>query len=400
MLVFLLFSLPAFFYAKICSAQVGITLGYFAVKDENTFKNYERIPDTIHQPYVGFSISSQSMNNGVRLNYQFSPYIFQDNQDRRFVRHSAGLLGFHHLKDGIHSFFWGVNYGLRLNQQLYDYLDDTFTDASLRYRFISSGFGIWSLGGQFRIQTYKNLPSFDFQEGRIQLSHTFSLPTRTSIITTVESGMKNFTNALTVNGTEEVFEGRDFGQSRGKGKGKGTDIEDPDSVEQTIRIAGAGQQISQALARLRIAQSLGNRTGLALEGEIQRKLSGNSRVLNGQDSGYETGDLLFDDPYSYDSESISAELTWLLTTRLKWKLGGEVMKKLYDYAPTDLEGNSIAADRRRDRYILYWSSLALPLAIGSRFFTVEIAVSYQENESNAPYYTFNGLQLSGGIQIQ
>ena len=174
-----------------------------------------------------------------------------------------------------------------------------------------------------------------------------------------------------------------------------------DEVNRTVQIESPREGVVQWISSLRLAQSLGRRTGIAVEGIVQRIPDGGSRVISGQDSGYETDDDLFDDPYSYDSDALMIELTQLLPLRIQVKVGCEMQEKRYDRKAYDLDNNPVGGMLRVDNRTEWWITLrkTIPSKTVLRSFNLFFNYASIENESNDAYFDYTDRVSSFGLTL-
>lgn len=226
--------------------------------------------------------------------------------------------------------------------------------------------------------------------------------------------METVESDATIDGIVEITDPEDTrgGNGRGNGQngnGKGNEqgqtvstIPDPVAEVQSVYVSMQGKSVTRMLSSIRIAQSVTATTGLAVEASRNRSLSGQGRYLSYQDGGYEENDLLFDDPYNYDSDGVSLELTQILPFSIQLKAGWQGQDKRYYYPAFDMEGNSIDEENRSDQKQSIWIQLSRAFPAIFKLQSSRVLFSYTgyRNQSNDPFYTYSGYITMLGWQIQ
>jgi len=382
-------------------SQAGLTVLYGTVMDGNTFRNYENISDIIHQPQFSLFYDHASEKARVRFFYNGSAFLFDEFTSRQYFYHNIGITGSWRTDTAAPLLSWGIQGSRRFNQNDYNYYNYDFAQGYLNFRFDKSQNREWVLGMQLNYRQYKELPEFSFLESAGFVRLSLFLKTRTTVMARIQAGYKQYAEAAA---DYEYIEDMDWTEkgSRGRGRGKGDNQDNQDvEYDRTVQVASEGSGVLQLSGSLRIAQSVAAKTGVALEAAVQRNPAGGSRVLSGQDSGYETNDELFDDPYSYDMEEVSLELTQILPWSSSLKLGGSYTFKRYDRPVYDLEGNILEGTVRKDTLPAVWASLEKTFSIKgvTRSMQVYIHYLYLNNDSNDAYYSYTNSITSVGCSI-
>ena len=380
---------------------VGLNMTYWTLIDGNTFRNYENVADVIYQPNISLFYDHAGENGNVRLFYEGSAFLFDTFPIRQYHSHNLGITGNQLMGDGTPVIAWGIQGGRRFNREEYRYYDYTHIQGYLNLRFDKGSKSIWVIGTQARLQDYQELPEFSYWETNGFIQGTIFLKTRTTIIGRVQAGYKKFVEPIV---NEDVIIDNVSGDKRGRGPGHGQGSipgESESNTSQTVQLESLRDHVVQLMGSLRLAQSLGSRTGVAVEGIMTRNPIGGSRVISGQDSGYEENDDLFDDPYSYESDEILLELTHMLPWNSRIRIGAEAAIKRYDRPVYDEEGNPLEGILRRDDRKLLWVSLQkifpMKRTVKSLIFTFNYTVL--DNSSNDTYYGYENTIGSLGCSI-
>ncbi len=381
-------------------SQAGLNISYGTVLDGNAYRNYENISDVIYQPQLSLFYNYSFENGNVRFFYNGSVFLFDEFTTRRYFFHNIGVTGTWRSYESAPLMLWGIQGSRRFNQDEYVYYNYELIQGYVNFRFDKNTTNDWVMGTQLKYRNYKELPEFSFLESAAFIRSSFFLKTRTTIITNIQAGYKEFIEPVE---SYEYIEEMDLGQSgRGKGKGKGGNASGQGEVhDRTVQVESEGSSVFQLFGSLRIAQSLAAKTGMALEAAMQRNPSGGVRVLSGQDSGYETNDELYDDSYSYDMEEISLELTQILPWSIRLKLGSSYTVKKYDRPVYDPEGNILEGTQRKDTVPVLWAYFEKTLRIKgfARSLLVFLNYLYLNNESNDEYYSYSNQIISLGCSV-
>jgi len=381
------------------NAQVGMQISYWAVFDGNVFRNYENLPDIVHQPNLSLFYNRMSDKGRFRIFYEGSFAHFNEFTTRQFHQHHAGLNGSNLLGDSGPVLSWGLRGGKRFNRSDYEYYDYRYGSAYINLRFDGAGNRIWVLGATSKVQDYEKLPLFSFWEHRLFLRSSFFFRTKTTLISTIQAGYKHYWESVI---NEELIEETIETAGNGNGPGNGNQHGRRDSTStHVVQVESSGGSIFQWSAVMRLAQSLGSSTGLAIQGRIQRNPKGGGRVLTGQDSGYESEDVLYDDPYNYNSDEIFTEWTQRLPWQLMLKAGGEIQWKRYDHNVSDTEFAPVLNVLRSDKRIAWWATLQKIFPMKAFLGSVTVYISYTsiQNDSNEPYFQYTNRMTNLGLKI-
>ncbi|MCK5145508.1 hypothetical protein KAR48_02065 [bacterium] len=368
-------------------AQTGIRFSNTTVLDGNAFKNYENLSDIIYQPRLSLFHELSNEKGGIQFFYNGSAFLFTEFSARQYYYHNIGFSGQRWSDDGMRTLSWGLQGGQRFNKADYQYYDYQHADAYMNFQVDTQKGRIWMLGAQVRYRRNIELTEFNFLETLAFIRGSFFLKTRTTIMGRFQAGYKTFTESLINDEWVESFTGTgQMGRGKGRGIGDGTDS----TYYNVVHVVSPQNSVFQLTGALRLAQSLGAKTGCAVEYTMQRNLDGGSRVLSGQDSGYETNDELFDDPYSYDMNDLSLELTQLLPWQSRLKIDAMFGRKKYSRPVYDLDGVVVEGLKREDTLRILGATLSKTIsfkAIGKSM-VLTLNYMYIYNNSNDDYYYY------------
>lgn len=162
--------------------------------------------------------------------------------------------------------------------------------------------------------------------------------------------------------------------------------------------ADAGASVTQGWASLRLAQSVGNQTGLALQATF--------RGMGGADAASFTisedsiSYALLDDPSLYSMQRAGVELTHMLMDySLTLKAGAYLSTR--DYKTQGVYTDEFTYDDTADRIddaASVWASASLHLRRFGPDATITMSAQWSDNSSNSYWYDWSGSYLSLGIQ--
>lgn len=434
------------FGVPVLQAGFNADIAAWVVQDRNAFQNYEQLSDVIVQPSLTLTYSRTWINTRLQLFYEGSLSFFQTYSERQYQTHYGGFAFQQYIGETGPVLSAGLQIGQRANRDsLYAYYDYSHQIGYFNVRKQWGNSAMSLLGIWMQRRHYQEWQSFNQREMRIFFQQSLFLPSRTTVIARIQLGNKKFLNSR-VNeiDLEEKFEeewnapvNRSQGQRRGNqdgtdqenndsnddvntngngsdrgngsGNGQGSLSRDAgrsvsfinttiDTIGNQVRFEIPGEEVLQWVFSIRIAQSIHENTGVAVESKWRRRADGHGRFLLYQDSGYEEDDPLFDDVYSYESDALSVEVTQKLPWRLLFRGGWRTENKFYDYLAQDLEGNVIADSLlKEDNRQLFWATISRRFSMGAvKRAEISISYNYIDNQSNEPYSDYRDQVLLFG----
>lgn len=341
-------------------AQPQARLNLYSSYTDNLFQSSQRNADWVELLYLDLD---WGLSGNTGLYYTGNASLFR--QYRELFNH-AHVLGLNYGRAGrageVHA---GASISTRLDRQLYDYRDfaggSAFVEAK---RYLREDL-LMRVGYTVHLQEYLQVSRQSYLEQNASARLTRFLPSRTTLDLRAELGVKSYLR-------------------RGEGEFLG---------------AKRGQHLVQGLGGLKLAQSLGGRTGLQLEYTRQHSFTGQGRFILGQ--LFDFADELFNDRYSYQGQTLGLTLKHLGLWATQLELGGQLGSRDYiQRLALDLEGFPISFDQtRRDR----WHSLELELVRPlqhSKAPGLELSLrwSYRRTNSNDPYYDAGVNTYSAGLE--
>ncbi|KAA3610070.1 MAG: hypothetical protein D8M58_07465 [Calditrichaeota bacterium] len=380
----------SFFIVGTLQAQFTKSIDISSFYDDNLFRSPDPVSDLITDLSLGLKYKAEKSN--MSYFYNGSLLFYQDNALRNFSMHSLGFDNFVNFgKDDYHSFYFGANWALRKNGEDYNYYDYDQLFAYTNFRLDLDGLFI-KAGYNFRYRSYTNIPDLTNYRHFIFLQANRSFESKTTIILETHFGYKSFTGQdyFSTTRIDTISNGR------GKGKMSGSDLQTSTNTS-ILEIPS----LSQVVLLARVTQSLHNKVGIYLQYRRQFSLTDRTNFLNS--NNFYQDEELFDDPFSYESESVSSQLTWVLPWFMKVKIGGSLLSKNYisEQAYTSSQDTSAEGGIRLDERKYYYLKLSKTLHLKKdwvKSLHFNLDYSYIRNESNSYWYDYKNAVIGGGIQ--
>ncbi|HID40301.1 MAG TPA: hypothetical protein EYP36_12420 [Calditrichaeota bacterium] len=370
--------------ANILFAQFSKNIEVSSYWDDNLYRSPQPVNDLLTD--VGIQLSYRPDDSNLNYYYNGSLFLYQNNSLRNFSAHDVGINYFNPFgQDDRHKFYLGAEWTLRLNGDEYNYYDYNQIYAYSNFRldldwlFLRGGYN-------FRYRSYSNLPDLTNYRHYLFLQANKSFATRTTFILETDLGYKSFA-------AQDFFIAS--GGMGGKGHRRMTD--NYSSTTSVSEIPSLGQVVLLA----RISQSLHEKVGLFVQYRRQFSLTDETNFVNAD--GYYQDEELFDDPFSYESESYSTQLTWMLPWAMKLQIGGALISKNYisEQAYTSAEDSLALGGIRLDERGSYYVNFSKTLYLNKNWLkslNFNLKYSYIRNESNSYWYDYKNAVFGGGIQ--
>jgi len=363
-------------------AQFTKNLEISSYYDDNLFRSPTPSPDLLTS--IEMSLNYRPEDSNLNLYYNGSFLLYRDTYDRNFSLHGIGL-SFNHSfgDDDRHTLYLGSNGNLRLNNEDFNYYDYTqiYIYSNIRFDldilFMKAGYN-------FRYRNYSNLADLSNSRHYVFLQANKSFASRTTVILEADFGYKSFAGENT------------YAISSGGGHWRGNKIEQSQTT-MTEEIPS----LKQAIILTQLAQSLHENLGVFIQYRKQISLSDQINYINAD--GYYQDEELFDDPFSFESSSVSSGLTWILPWSMKIQIGGSFFSKNYiteqAYVSADdsvgLGGGRI--DEQKNIYFNFYKTFYIDKN-WLRLLKFNIYFSFIDNDSNSYWYRYKNTIFGGGIQ--
>jgi hypothetical protein len=382
------------------AAQLSVDFSVSSYSDDNIYSSPYPQQDLLsdYSIYLGYNPDK------TNINYYYDGGYTQYNETavRNYWIHELGINYYNPFgKKEQNTFYLGGYWLKRLDteeNQYYDY-SQLYGYANLSYSFDTM---FLKTGYNFRYRSYDYLPDLTNYRHYLFVQGNKSFKTRTSVILEADLGYKSYAGV-------EIFDYYPGGGTRppGGGHGPGGGMLSVESVESsqadyytstTTAIPSMGQVVFLA----RVAQSLTEKMGIYIQYRLQRSLTPNTDYKN-LDTKF-VDEELFDDPFSYESDSYSSQLSWLLPWQMKLEAGGLYSSKNYlnEYAFTSEEDTvGLGGLRLDDRTSIYLNFKKNFYFKDTWIDAIRIYVNYNfiHNESNSFWYKYTNNVFGGGLEF-
>ena len=348
------------------SAQILPQVNILSAYTDNLFLNYRNHADWMNVVYFDLDVPLSSRFDAF---YTGAASQFAENDDLFNHTHRFGVTH-STLSTSKAQLTAGADVSLRLDRPLYDFRDHYQASAFASLRLQTSPNMV--LRGRYttRVREYSQARDYSFLEQQLAASLNRSLPSRTTLRLTSQLGLKSYLR-----------------------------VRETDELARSSEISSRDRHLLQLVAGARIAQSLGDRTGVQIEYENRTGLAG----AGGSASEFvDTDDDLFDDRYNYEGHAIGTSLKFLGGWGSQIELGFERETREYDNrAALDLEGVSLGVPRRDT-----WSTLRMGFEKtfwldNPWLYELNFALEYRDRsvDSNDPYYEADGHTYTVGFEF-
>ena len=387
--------------------QFSLNLDVSALYDDNLFRSPYIYEDILIDIDTRFSY--RFLDNKLNIYYNPEFIQYRDYSDRNFSLHSAGVEYYKEFgSDQQNSLYTGGNYLMRINGDIYDFYNYNQLYIYTGIRLDLDAFFL-KTGYNFRYRYYldSDYSSLTNQRHSLFVQLNKSFPSRTSLILEGKIGNKSF-NGIRIYTTYHDGSNSpdDDGGRRGRGYGDDnvlgvSDITNISSTTATDVITLEPPDLTQFVMIARIAQSVMPKMGIYFQYRWQTSLTSQVNYYNSD--AYFQDEELFDDPFSYESNDISSQLTWMLPGLFKLKLGGAVAAKNYiseQAYVSEMDSTGMGGLRSDDLQSIH-CSISKILRIKKVWLysiILELSYSYQKNKSNSFWYNYKNSFYSFGIK--
>ncbi len=363
------------------SAQITTQINISSTYDDNLLRSH--LPESDFVSDLGLNILYSPGKSNLRYFLNPDYFKYQINSTRNFFMNRLGFnnqIALNEEKNKI--FYFGAEWDIRMNGSDYDYYDYNQLYAYANFNYNKGAFFLKS-GYNYRYRSYSNIPELTNNRHYVFIQGNSSFPTRTSLILEADAGYKSF-------GGQELY--ALSGGGRGAGRMGGGY-----STYSATQIPS----LSQAVFLARVAQSIYTKMGIYIQYRKQISLNSNSSYSNQSD--YYQDEELFDDPFSYESDQYSSQLTWMLPWNLKLQTGFSLSTKTYisENAFLSAEDSIGLGGIRKDEQKNFNFSLSkkfFPRKAWLKSLSIALNYSYILNESNSYWYDYKNNFASAGIR--
>ncbi len=384
----------------ISSAQLSADFSISSYADDNIYSSPYAQQDFLADYSFYLSYNPDKSNINYYYNGSFTQY--NETTVRNYWIHELGVSYYNPFGDDEqNTLYLGGYWFKRLDTEEYYYYD-----YSQLYGYVNLNFSFDAMflktGYNFRYRSYDEIPDLTNYRHYLFVQGNKSFPTRTSIIIEADLGYKSYAGV-------EIFEYGSGSGTRppGGGHGPGGGMYSVESVESSeayyyTTTSSSIPSMGQAVLLARVAQSLTEKMGIYFQYRLQRSLTPNTDYKN-LDTQY-VDEELFDDPFSYESDSYSSQLSWLLPWQMKLEAGGVYASKNYlnEYAyvsEDDTVGlGGLRYDDRTSAYVNFTKNFYFK---DTWIDAIRLYINYSfvDNKSNSFWYKYKNNVFGGGLEF-
>jgi hypothetical protein len=387
-----------FLFAAVCNAQFNSNISFSSYYDDNLFRSPFQSEDIVSD--MDITLGYKINNTNFEISYNPDFIFFTDFSERNFSTHSVG---FNYLKplnkSGLNTFYIGADYTKRINKDIFNFYDYNQYYAYLNARFDLDLFFL-KIGYNFRNREYSNFTDLTNYQHYIFAQMNKAFPTRTSVIVEADLGNKSFEGYQTLTSVYKNYDSNYGYGGRGKGMGSGEVIITEDTTYTTVTRLLEKPKLNHIVLLARVAQSLHTKLGIFVQYRQQISLTDQTNYMNSD--AYFQDEEIFDDPFSYESQGFSSQLTWIMPLNVKFQLGGGYTSKQYisEKSYISAEDSVASGPVREDQRSFIYLNLSKTINFNKSWINnldLSLNFNYGRNESNSYWYDYKNSVFGGGI---
>ena len=374
-----------FIFWSMAAAQFSPSVDYSSWYDDNVYRSPQPEQDILQD--ISIELNYQPEKSSVNYYYSGSFLLYNQASTRNFSLHSLGFsYNSSFGEDDKDDFYLGGNWTLRLNGDEYYYYNYNQVYLYANFRFDLDWLFLRS-GYNFRYRGYSNVPDLTNIRHYLFIQANKSFKTRTTIIVEGDLGYKSFAG-------QEIFDTINGGRPGHGG---------PRSSAYTAYTSTEYNEIpsmSQVVLLGRVTQSITDKMGIYVQYRTQLSPTDQTNYVNA--GNYYQDEELFDDPFSYESNSYSSQLTWMLPWTTKLQIGGEIDNKKYisEQAFISAEDTVGLGGNRADDRKSYFINLSKTFRIDKNWMEslhFYLNYNYIWNKSNSYWYDYKNSVIGAGV---
>lgn len=340
-----------------------------------------------------FDLFLISYQGGYSSFAQFSDRNFYQQQFAGFKRSDSYEMGFYFQN--------------RINNQSYSFYDYATSSIYFNKRF-NPEYLVVFINADAAYNNYNELQDLNhfLLSGLIKLQKSFE--TRSTIIAGLSLKYKYYLNTLATEQESASIQYSILGNGYGQGGPGMRGRQYPgmgysDSLGVFISQIPA-LSVGQLNWYVRLAQSVFDVTGFAVQYSQSILTDGNNRDLAGLTYNYADESQFFDDPMGYEQKTFGVEVTQILPAIIQLKAGYYYTHK--DYAVQNRYVDDVTLDEQQlrsdDRNIM-WLALLKRFnfhILGGQFLTASLDFQKLINKSNSYFYNYKNTSLNFGLTLE
>ncbi|MCP4726417.1 MAG: hypothetical protein GY863_15335 [bacterium] len=361
------------------SAQTGISVSYYLIRDDNAFKSRDEYREMINTASLMLSRSYSLKNVAFQAFYGLDMSAFSEYSDQKNHSHMLGMFS-RIVKDDFITDI-GFHAQLRRNEAQYIYYNTDNYSFFLKTEYQPDLNEIYTLGLNYKKISFNEFSDLNNTAYRAYGSFQRFFQSRLSISGELALNVKDYTN-------QSVY--GFYGYSGGMNGMMGP----PRYSEEPVNAM-------QVTADFNIGKSITDKTGVNMR-------FGSSKYLGDPIEAYSNGiyyyteNDLYDDPSSYEHNYVSFNLTRQFAVGFQGKAGYLIQDKNYSGTPALSDTGDMLNDYRND----YRNEFSL--VVSKKFdpkWNVPVTLNtyfrflIRQNDSNDPYYNFTDHLGIFGITI-
>ena len=365
-------------------AQFSSSLEVNSAFDDNVFRSPEPTEDFISD--LDIDLGYRFNNKNLQIFYNGNFIFYRNLKERNLSLHQFGINYFLSFgKDDLHTFFIGGNGLTRIDGEEYKEYDYNQLFAYANFRFDLESLFL-KTGYNFRYRDYSNIPELTNLRHYLFIQANKSFSTRTTLILEADLGYKAFTSQVLYSA-----------YSDDSNHGPGRQIRPSRFVTSSSEVPSMGQLILLA----RVSQSIYEKMGIYVQYRKQISLSDQITSITG-DNFYQDEEL-FDDPFSYEGQGISTQLTWMMPWSMRLQIGGSLIDKNYisEQAFVSIDDTVGLGGQRIDDQNNLFLNFTKTFNFKRKWMNAlmfNIYIGYTNNKSNSYWYNYTNRIIGGGIQ--
>ncbi len=373
-IVFTIVMLSLFAATVSQSVQAQTTLNYtgYLVKDDNAFKNREAYDEWINTSALLLGHQFTGDRYTVQGFYSLNFLRYNNNDDLSNYHHIAGISG--EIDDYFENEYILAFSGLvKFNQysKQYNYYNVNGYDITLSLKNELSLTETHSFGISMSRSRYDEFTDIDNNSFRVWGKYQQFFKSKISLTGEMDFAVKKYVNQSTL---------EYYGYYRYR--------EEP-ILSSMVSLSGT------------IAKSITPTLGINLGIGVKRYVSDPIQVYS-NGIYYFTENDLYDDPFSYEDEYVSVNLTKQFAIGFQSKIRLKFQSKDYEGTPALNDVGELVGETRKDNRREYSLSTTKKFTTGMAYpssVTVFLNYMYRENPSNDPYYNYNDNVVLVGFSV-
>jgi len=345
-------------------SQTNASLSWYLIRDDNAFKSRNEYDELINMASLLISRTYTSDNFAIQGFYGADISAFSNYSDQQNHTHQFSVLS--RFISGNFVANLGISAQVRRNDAQYIYYNTNAFGFYMRMQYDSDINKLYYFGLDFLKNEFTEFADLNNTTYRFYGKFQRFFENRLSVSGELGLGVKNYMN-------QSIYENYGFSNFMGMVRYK----EEPVNAVQLSGYVSIGKSIT-------------SKTGLNV------KLGGSryaGEPIESFSDGiyYYTENDLYDDPYSYENQYVSATMTRQFGLGFQGKLGAVLNDKNYSGTPALSETGDLTGEKRADLRQEYSLLLSKSFSMNwKKDFSLKLYFRFlmRHNESNDPYYDF------------